>query len=197
MILGLEDGIQVVGSAGSGEETVRLAGELLPDVVLMDVRMPRLSGIEAARRVKEEVPSTRILMLTSSEEDADLFAAIKAGASGYLLKSVDPEDIAAGIRAVAAGQSLVPPSLASRLLEEFAALSRRHEVAPPGPDLTARELQVLKQIALGRKNRDIAEALFISENTVKNHVRNILEKLQLHSRVEVALYAMREHLIEQ
>lgn len=200
-VLSLEPDVQVVGEAGDGTEAIARAEQLLPDVVLLDICMPRRTGIEACSAIKEAVPSTRIIMLTGSEEETDLFAAIQAGANGYLLKTGPGEDIAAGVRAVASGQSLISPSMASALLAEFAALSRSAAVGTaepqvPVPRLTAREVEVLRLVARGRSNRDIAGQLFISENTVKNHVRNILEKLQLHSRMEAALYAVKERLLD-
>mgnify|MGYP001459642140 CR=1 FL=1 len=197
-VLSLDQRIEVVGEASDGEEAVRRAVELAPDVVVMDVRMPRLSGIEAAGAIRAQAPSTRILILTMSDEEADLFAAIKAGANGYLLKEVPAEEIADGILSIHAGQSLIPPSMAAQLLTEFAELSRRAESGPAdgAPRLTDREVEVLRLVAKGQQNRDIARELFIAENTVKNHVRNILEKLQMHSRTEAAMYAVRERLID-
>ena len=198
MVVSQEDDIDIVGEAGDGHEAIRRTEELLPDVVLMDVRMPRRSGIEACTAIKELVPSTKIVMLTISDEESDLYEAVRAGANGYLLKDVPGEQIADGIRAVSTGQSLISPSMASKLLSEFALMIKRHEERPamPVPRLTERELEVLKLVARGMANRDIAKALFISENTVKNHVRNILEKLQLHSRMEAAMYAVREKLLD-
>ena len=198
LVLGQEEDIDIVGEAGDGHEAIRRTEELLPDVVLMDVRMPRRSGIEACTAIKELVPSTKIVMLTISDEESDLYEAVRAGANGYLLKDVPGEQIADGIRAVSTGQSLISPSMASKLLSEFALMIKRHEERPamPVPRLTERELEVLKLVARGMANRDIAKALFISENTVKNHVRNILEKLQLHSRMEAAMYAVREKLLD-
>ena len=190
--------LEVVGEAGQGEEAVRLVAEQLPDVVLMDVRMPKQTGIEACLAIKESVPSSRIVMLTISDEESDLFEAIRAGANGYLLKDIPGEDIADGIRAVHTGHSLISPSMASKLLAEFAQISRREEEAPNphAPKLTAREVEVLRLVARGLGNRDIGQQLFISENTVKNHVRNILEKLQLHTRMEAAMYAVRQNIID-
>jgi DNA-binding NarL/FixJ family response regulator len=198
MVLGAEDGIEIVGEAGDGAEAIRKVEELLPDVVLMDIRMPRRSGIEACTAIKDVVPSTKIVILTISDEESDLYEAVRAGANGYLLKDVPGEEIAAGIRAVASGQSLISPSMASKLLTEFASMIKKSEERPqvPVPRLTVRELEVLKLVARGMANRDIARELFISENTVKNHVRNILEKLQLHSRMEAVVYAVREKLLE-
>ncbi|MGV3760641.1 MAG: response regulator [Actinomycetota bacterium] len=198
MVLESEDGIDVVGEAEDGAEAVEKAEELAPDVVLMDVRMPRVSGIEATSTIAERVPTTKILMLTVSDEEDDLYDAIKAGASGYLLKEISIEEVASAIRAVVSGQSLISPSMASKLLTEFSNLSKRADErqSVPTPRLTDRELEVLKLVAQGLTNRDIAGELYISENTVKNHVRNILEKLHLHSRMEAVVYAVREKLLD-
>ena len=198
IVLAQEPDIEVVGEAGDGAEAVEQAADLLPDVVLMDVRMPRRSGIEACTAIKDVVPSARIIMLTMSEEEGDLYDAIKAGASGYLLKEITIDEVATAIRAVAGGQSLISPAMASKLLTEFATLIKRDgdREQVPAPRLTERELEVLRLVARGLNNRDIAKQLFISENTVKNHIRNILEKLQLHSRMEAVVYAVREKLLE-
>src|SRR6202034_851860 len=200
MVLDSEPDIELVGQASDGAEAVEKAGESLPDVVLMDIRMPRSSGIEACRALKDVVPSAKIVMLTISDEEEDLFEAIRAGASGYLLKDIPLDEVADTVRAVDGGQSLINPSMAGKLLTEFAVLARREEGEPPqqvpAPKLTDREMQVLKLIARGMNNRDIAKELFISENTVKNHVRNILEKLQIHSRMDAGIIAVREKLIE-
>ena len=198
MVLEDEDDIEVVDEAGDGEAAVELAREYVPDVVVMDVRMPGLTGIEAARRVKEEEPGTRILMLTISDEEDDLYEAIKAGANGYLLKEISIDEIAHAVRSVHGGQSLISPSMASKLLDEFASMIKKEEQKEevPAPRLTPREMEVLEHVAQGMNNREIAKALFISENTVKNHVRNILEKLHLHSRMEAVVYAVREKLLE-
>lgn len=198
MVLEVEDDIEVVGEAGDGADALAKAEELVPDVVLMDVRMPKRSGLEATRAIKEILPNTKILMLTISDEEADLYEAIKAGASGYLLKEISIEEVANAVRAVNAGQSLISPSMASKLLNEFASMVKRSDerAGVPAPRLTDRELQVLKLVARGQNNRDIAKDLFISENTVKNHVRNILEKLHLHSRMEAVVYAVRERLLD-
>jgi two-component system NarL family response regulator len=199
MVLSQEPDFALVGEAADGEEAVAKAADLLPDVVLLDVRMPKLSGIEAASAIKELAPVTKIIMLTISDEEADLYQAIKAGATGYLLKEISIDEVAHGIRAVYDGQSLISPAMASKLLNEFASLIKRDSGRSnrvPAPRLTTRELDVLRLVARGRNNRDIARELFISENTVKNHVRNILEKLQLHSRMEAVFYAVREKLLD-
>ncbi|HEY4865637.1 MAG TPA: response regulator transcription factor, partial [Candidatus Dormibacteraeota bacterium] len=200
MVLAEEADIEVVGEASDGAEAVEKAGQALPDVVLMDIRMPRSSGIEACRAMKELSPSAKIVMLTISDEEEDLFEAIRAGASGYLLKDIPYDEVADVVRAVHGGQSLINPSMAAKLLAEFAAMGGRDGSEPaeqvPAPRLTDREIEVLKLVARGMNNRDIAKELFISENTVKNHVRNILEKLQIHSRMEAVMIAVREKLIE-
>jgi two-component system NarL family response regulator len=198
LVLESEDGIEVVGEADDGEEAIRKAEELAPDVVLMDVRMPRVSGIEATRRLAESLPTTRIIVLTVSDEEDDLYEAIKAGASGYLLKEISIEEVADAVRAVMQGQTLISPSMASKLIAEFANLSKvaSQRSSVPAPRLTDRELGVLRLVAQGLTNREVAEQLYIAENTVKNHVRNILEKLHLHSRMEAVLYAVREKLFE-
>jgi two-component system NarL family response regulator len=188
--------LAVVGEARDGMEAVDLAAELQPDVVLMDVRMPSVNGIEASRRIRAAQPAVRILMLTESEDEEDLYGAVRAGATGYLLKEVAIDEIADAIRAVAAGQSLVSPSMTTKLLSEFNALSRRLEEEHDGRRLTDRELEVLRLIARGMSNKDIGAELVIAENTVRNHVRNILEKLQVRSRVEAAMYAVREKLVD-
>jgi len=200
MVLAAEDDIELVGEASDGAEAVQKAGEALPDVVLMDIRMPKSSGIEACRAMKAVAPSSKIVMLTISDEEEDLFEAIRAGASGYLLKDIPLDEVADVVRAVHGGQSLINPSMAAKLLTEFATLNKRDQEERaeqvPAPKLTDREMQVLKLVAKGMNNRDIAKELFISENTVKNHVRNILEKLQIHSRMEAVMIAVRQKLIE-
>lgn len=198
MVLQQEPDIDVIGEAGDGSEAVAMAAAETPDIVLMDVRMPRRSGIEACTAIKDTVPSAKIIMLTISDEEADLYEAIKAGAMGYLLKEISIEEVASAIRAVYGGQSLISPAMASKLLTEFATMIKKGDERPqvPSPRLTDREMEVLRLVARGMNNRDIAKELFISENTVKNHIRNILEKLQLHSRMEAVVYAVREKLLE-
>ena len=197
MVLAGEPDIEVIGEASDGAEAVEKAGELKPDVVLMDVRMPRRSGIEAAGEIRDQLPDSKILMLTMSDEEADLYEAIKAGASGYLLKEISIEEVPDAIRSVWSGQSRISPSMASKLLTEFAAMSQRAgDSKAAGAQLTPREMQVLRLVAQGLNNKDIAEQLFISENTVKNHIRNILDKLHLHSRMEAVVYAVKEKLLD-
>jgi len=193
MVFETEDDIDLVGQASDGAEAVAVAAESQPDVVLMDVRMPRISGIEACRAIREIAPSAKIVMLTISDEQEDLFEAIRAGASGYLLKDIPPDEVAEAVLAVHGGQSVLNPSIAGKLLTEFATVAKQdaeaQHVTVPMPKLTEREMEVLKLVARGMNNRDIAKELFISEATVKNHVRNILEKLQIHSRMEAVMIA--------
>jgi two-component system NarL family response regulator len=195
-VLSGEADIELVGEANDGEEAIAMTAELVPDIVLMDVRMPKVAGIEAARRIMVEQPTTKIVMLTNSDEEEDLFEAIKAGASGYLLKDIDPGEIPNAIRQVQDGHSLLSPAVASKLVSEFAAISKRSDERASRPTLTDRELEVLRLAADGLTNRQIGRRLQISENTVKNHIRNILEKLHLHSRMEAVLYAVRAELID-
>ncbi|MDE0804583.1 MAG: response regulator transcription factor [Acidimicrobiales bacterium] len=198
MVLEAEDDIEVVGEAEDGRDAVERVADIVPDVVLMDVRMPEIDGIEATRLIADEAPSAKILMLTVSDEENDLYEAIKAGATGYLLKEISIEEVASAVRAVVSGQSLISPSMASKLLTEFTNLAKRADerTSVPTPRLTERELEVLRLVAQGMSNREIAGELYISENTVKNHVRNILEKLHLHTRMEAVMYAVREKLLD-
>jgi len=196
VVVELDGTAQVVGEASNGVDAVEVCLRVSPDVVLMDVRMPGVGGIEACRRIRDTVPGARILMLTMSDDESDLFEAIKAGASGYLLKDLPGEEVSDAIRRAYDGQAIIPPGMAATLLAEFTRLSQEPEpVAGTASQLTDREVEVLRLVARGLANREIAEQLVISENTVKNHVRNILEKLHLHSRVEAAVYAHRQHLL--
>ena len=179
-----------------GDEAVEAFRDYRPDVVLLDVRMPKRTGIEACKAIKEAVPSAKIIMLTVSDEEADLYEAVKSGAAGYLLKDSSIEEVAQAVRVVADGQSLISPSMAVKLIDEFKQMSKPEREHMPGLRLTERELEVLRLVATGKNNREIAKDLFISENTVKNHVRNILEKLQLHSRMEAVMYAVKEKLLD-
>lgn len=195
MVLGADADLELV-EVGDGDQAIAAVEETPADVVLLDVRMPGRSGVEVCKTIKSISPSTGIIMLTASDEESDLYESIRSGASGYLLKDGSTYDqVAEAVRLVAAGQSLISPSMATKLLEEFVQMSRS-----PAPtttaQLTARELQVLRLVAKGLSNREIAEELFISENTVKNHIRNMLEKLQMKSRMEAAMYAVRSNLLD-
>ncbi|MCW2736557.1 response regulator transcription factor [Nocardioides sp.] len=196
MLLSGDSDIEVVGEAADGVTATELAVKTAPDVILLDVRMPRRTGVEACRGIKEAVPSAKIIMLTVSDEEADLYESVKNGASGYLLKDSSIEEVAQAVRVVNEGQSLISPSMAVKLIDEFKQMSKPEREQGPALRLTERELEVLRLVAKGLNNREVAKELFISENTVKNHVRNILEKLQLHSRMEAVMYAMREKLLD-
>lgn len=192
-LLNSQPDFQVVGEAGDGFEALDKARELMPDLILMDINMPGCDGREATRLIKQALPYVVIVMLTVSDDDQDLFAALKNGAQGYLLKKMDPEDLFAQLRGLARGEAPLSRLLASRILNEFS-----RTAAPDAAcerELTARERQVLQHVALGLTNREIAEKLVLSENTVKNHLRNILAKLHLENRVQAAAYALREGLV--
>lgn len=188
-LLATEPGFAVVGEAGNGAEAVEAVGRLAPDVVLMDVMMPEMDGIEAIRRIQAGPHPARILVLTSFVADEKVFPAIKAGALGYLLKDSSPEDLTRAIRQVARGESSLHPAIARKVLQE---LARPAERPASGEGLTDREVAVLQRIARGMSNQEIARELVISEATVRTHVSSILSKLHLASRTQAALYALRE-----
>jgi DNA-binding NarL/FixJ family response regulator len=198
MILEAEPEIEVVGEAGDGDEAVAEARRLEPDVVLMDVRMPELDGIEATRRLLADGTSTKVVMLTTFDLDQYVYEALRAGASGFLLKDVPPEQLVAGIYTVASGDALLAPSVTRRVIEEFV---RRpptsvRTLPPKFAKLTARELEVLKLIARGHSNAEIATELFVSETTVKTHVAHVLMKLDLRDRVQGVVLAYESGLIQ-
>lgn len=190
--LELQDDIDIVGEAGSGEEGVQLARELLPDVVLMDLVMPGIDGVETTRRLKAVSPSARVIVLTSFTDDDKVFPAIKAGAISYLLKDVSPEELAHAIRAAQRNEAVLHPEVAAKLMQEFSAPQSNEA---PVEQLTEREMDVLRLIARGKSNKEIADALVISEKTVKTHVSNILSKLHLADRTQAAIYALRQRLV--
>lgn len=190
--LELQDDIEVIGEAASGEEGVRLAQELLPDVVLMDMVLPGIDGVEATRRVKGVSPSTRIIVLTSFADDDKVFPAIKAGAISYLLKDVQPEELARAIRAAQRGEAVLHSEVAAKLMQEFSSPRTADDTVE---QLTEREMDVLRLIAKGKSNKEIADSLVISEKTVKTHVSNILSKLHLADRTQAAIYALRQRLV--
>jgi len=197
-ILGGQDDIDVVGEAADGAEAVDLAITTSPDVILMDIRMPRLDGIEATRRILGGGRSrTRVLMLTTFDQDEYVYAALRAGASGFLLKSAPPRELAGAIRTVAAGEALLAPEITRRMIEEYVRRPRPGAARPAELGaLTARELEVLGLIAEGRSNAEIAAALFLSEPTVKTHVTRILAKLQLRDRVQAVVFAYECGLVQ-
>jgi two-component system, NarL family, response regulator LiaR len=190
-LLSTEPEIQVVGEAKNGEEAVAKAEQLRPDVVLMDLEMPVMDGIEAIRRITASQKDARILVLTSFATDDKVFPAIKAGALGYLLKDSSPDELVRAIRQVYRGESSLHPTIARKLLQE---MSRPSQKPPTDDPLTEREVEVLKLVAQGNSNQDIADELIISEATVRTHVSNILSKLHLASRTQAALYALKEGL---
>ena len=198
-LLASQADFEVVGEASNGQEGLELARVLLPDIILMDVSMPVMDGLEATRRIKAELPYIRIIILSISDSDPNLFEAVKAGAQGYLLKNIDARALYGALRGVVLGEAPVSRVMAARLLDEFGRHVRQNGAAAPGPaaELSSREKQVLEQVARGRSNKEIAASLDIAENTVKNHLKNILEKLHLENRVQAATFAVRAGLIEK
>jgi DNA-binding NarL/FixJ family response regulator len=197
MILSTQNGIEVVGEAADGEEAVRLARRLAPDVVLMDIRMPALDGIAATRQLAgpDTARPARVVILTTYDLDEYVFDALAAGASGFLLKDVPPEELIQAIRHVAAGDALLAPSITRRLIAQFT----RRRPAPtsqPADVLTPRELEVLALVATGQSNAEIAKSLYVSENTVKTHVTHVLDKLVLRDRVHAVVYAYETGIVE-
>ena len=192
-LLELQEDIQIVGEASNGSESVEQTRQLVPDVVLMDLVMPEMDGIEATRRIRALSPSTKVIILTSFAEDEKVFPSIKAGALGYLLKNVSPPDLVKAIQAAHRGEAQLHPEIARKLMDEFSDRPSR----PTYDELTERELEVLRLIARGRNNREISRELVISENTVKTHVSNILSKLHLSDRTQAAIYALKEDLVDE
>jgi NarL family two-component system response regulator LiaR len=187
--------IAVIGEAESGEEAIRLAGEHAPDVVLMDLVMPGMDGVEATQRVKQTSPRTQVIVLTSYHQDEHIFPAIRSGALSYLLKDVGPEELADAVRKAARGEAVLHPRVASRVVQELHGARQEH--LNVFTELSERELDVLRLIADGMSNADIAEALVISEKTVKSHVSNILSKLHLADRTQAAVYAWRKGVVRR
>jgi len=186
-LISAEPGMEVVGDASDGAEAVQLAGDLLPDVILLDLVMPRMDGVEATRLIRQANPNSRILVLTSFAEDHQVFSAIKAGAMGYLMKDTSSEELLQAIRNTYSNQPVMQPKIALKLMEE---------IQSPGSSetenaLTAREVEILQYVALGKTNQEIADELFLSERTVRTHITNILAKLGLTNRTQAALFALR------
>jgi two-component system NarL family response regulator len=195
-VLAHEPGIELVGQTDDGLAVLDLVTDLDVDVVLLDLGIPG-GGVDACALLRRTRPGVRVVVVANADDDADLGGAVRAGARGYLLKDTTAEELVEAVRTVASGSSLLSPAMASRLLDEFAVLVRRHEGPPEGAgSLSRRELEVLTLVAQGLNNRAIAEQLFISENTVKNHIRNIHEKLQVHSRMEAVVRAVREGVLQ-
>ena len=191
--LDLQEDIEVVGETGTGVEAVEQVLRLVPDVVLMDLMMPEMDGIEATRRIRTVSPSTQVIVLTSFGEDEQVFPSIKAGALGYLLKNVSPADLVTAIQAAHRGEAHLDPEIAKKLMDELSAKEKQ----PVPDDLTERELMVLRLISRGMSNREIATELVISEKTVKTHVSNILSKLHLADRTRAAIYALKAGLDQE
>jgi DNA-binding NarL/FixJ family response regulator len=191
-LLRSENGFDVIGEAANGREALEKARELMPDIILMDISMPEVGGLEATRKIKEEMPYVRIVILTVDEEDQSLFEAVKSGAQGYLLKKIEPQALFSTLRGVAEGEASISRIMAGKLLDEFSrqAQPRAHPVVP-NQELTPREREVLEQVRQGKSNKEIASAISIAENTVKNHIKNIFAKLHLENRVQAATYALR------
>ena len=190
--LDLQPDIQVVGEAADGKHAVDVVRDLLPDIVLMDLVMPNGNGVDATREITALSPSTKVIVLTSFSEDEQVFASIKAGAQGYLMKDVLPQELVRAIRTVHRGEAQLDPEIARKLMHEFS----NPQPARPKHDLTERELEVLSLISLGRSNKEISETLVLSEKTVKTHVSNILQKLHLSDRTQAAVYALRERIVD-
>jgi two-component system nitrate/nitrite response regulator NarL len=195
-VLASRPNVEVVGEAGNGLEAIALAQETMPDLILMDISMPVCNGLEATRRIKVEMPYVKVVMVTVSEDDEDLFEAIKHGAQGYVLKDLKARQLFDVIDAVSEGQACLSGVVAARILQEF---QQPTEGGAPEPEttepLTTREIQVLRLVVEGRSNREIAQTLVLSESTVKNHLRNILDKLHLRNRIQLAVYAVRRGMV--
>ena len=191
-----EQGVHVVGEAPNGQTALRLAAELAPDVVIMDLNMPGVGGVETTRRLSSLAPLSRVVVLTISADDDDVMNAVMAGACGYLLKDSSIQELIAGIRAASEGESLISPQIAAKVLQRLRAQSKDVDAAETiRAELSNRELQVLKLIANGKDNAQIARELFISPKTVKNHISNILMKLQIENRIQAAVYAVRSGIV--
>ncbi len=197
-MLEAEEDMQVIGEAGTGQETVEQARRLMPDVIFMDIKMPGLDGIEATRILHREMPHVGIIFCTMFEDDEFVFAALKAGGRGYILKQSDPETMLRAIRAVAHGESLLSPAVAQKVLEQFAVQSGAKPAGgdPLCDDLTERERQVLTLVGQGCGNKEIAAHLSISEKTVKNHIANIFSKLHVYDRTQAVLYAIHHGMLK-
>lgn len=197
-ILKSKENIQVLGEAQDGQEAVEKARSLLPDVILMDVSMPKMTGVEATRIIKREFPHIGIIALTMYEEQQYIFDLVRAGATGYLLKDSDSDQIVKAIQSVYRGDSLIHPAVASKILAEFSLMTQKKgkKSSWVEHDLTEREITVLRLVAEGKTNKEIANNLDLSEKTVKNHVRNIFHKLQVYDRTQAAILAIRKGLIE-
>jgi DNA-binding NarL/FixJ family response regulator len=191
-----EQAVQVIGEAADGSQAIRMVRELAPDVVVMDLNMPGMTGVEATRQVTSQAPLTRVVVLTISDQDEDVMNAILAGACGYLMKDSSIQDLMQGIRAAAVGESLISPHIAAKVLQRMRATgTSEQDAATIRAELSDREIEVLKLIANGKDNAQIAGELHISPKTVKNHISNILMKLQIDNRIQAAVYAVRSGIV--
>jgi DNA-binding NarL/FixJ family response regulator len=195
LVLGGQPDMEVVGEAGDGQAAVLMAGQLRPDVVVMDVRMPRMDGVEATRLIRAAAGAPRVLILTTFDLDAHVYAAVRAGASGFLLKDTGARNLIDGVRTVHSGDAVVAPSTTRRLLDRFATAPGPHLAVRPDVPLTTRETEVLQEVAQGLSNAEIAQRLFLSEATVRTHVSHILGKLTLRDRVQAVVYAYETGLV--
>lgn len=195
-ILELERDIEIVGEASDGEEALELIKETNPDVILLDVNMPKLNGVEVARKIKEQRINVGIIVLTIHQDREYLFELVKIGISGYLLKDIDSNSLIKAIRVVHQGESYLHPEMTTYLLKEFNRLNQSYKNNIEQNPLTAREQEVLQMIAQGKSNREIAKGLFISEKTVKNHLSNVFRKLEVNDRTQAVLYGLKNDLIE-
>lgn len=191
-LLSITDDIEIIGEAGDGESALEKCQQIQPDIILMDIHMPGINGIQVTQSILEQFPQTGVIMLTMLEDDASVFAAMRAGARGYLLKGADPSEVLSVIRAVAKGQALFGPAIAVRLMNYFKELnSKPHpmQLGTPFPELTDRELEVLRLISQGHNNREIAQKLVLSPRTVRNHITSIFSKLQVADRAQAIVRA--------
>jgi DNA-binding NarL/FixJ family response regulator len=196
-LLSSHEGMRVVGEAGDGCEAIEKARETLPDIILMDVHMPRCDGLQAVRAIKHEMPNVKILMVTVDEEDEVLFESIKSGAQGYVLKKLEPQRLFNMIESAARGEVALLPAMMAKILNEFQKpVTEADKNSPVRENLSSREMDVLEQVVRGASNKEIADALNITENTVKKHLQSILSKLHLQNRIQAAVYAVREGLLD-
>ena len=198
LILGTEDDLEVVGEAGDGKEALAVTRRQQPDVVLMDIQMPKLDGLEATRRIAQDAGiRSRVVILTTFERDDYVFEALRAGASGFLLKNAPPEELVHAVRIVAGGEALLAPSITRRLIEEYSRRPARPKSDPRLQDLTERELEVLRLLATGKTNAELAAQLYLGEGTIKTHVSHLLAKLDLRDRVQAVVFAYENGLVDR